>query len=398
MNEQQVVKTLIEHGYQPHPNSIQILLENSEKLGMIIKSLKTLQPRPVVVTGDIVKKILTEKQQETYTQEKKLETKVEILETFQVKKTKYNVDDFVNYFNSRYNKIKKLLSKRLDLTNLISINKLTQRTKSFSIIALVREKNENNKYMIVEDMTGELQVFFSDPQFNEIIPDDVVGLRCEKKDSKYMVTGVVWPDIPLKRNISCIDKELYALFISGVDTKHPNFKKESYKNFIEWVNATNDLGYIFLTDVKDSRIFNDLPQTSSILCCFDETNISVPSNVIKLSNPCLVKIHEKIKVLITSGNFLKEYEKIFKINEPGNIIVNLLKRRHLSPVVDFNNIDSEDSYVMEEIPDIFVTNCSHKPCFKNYKGTTIICSGSFVTDPVFYLVNLKTREVIEKKF
>ena len=79
-------------------------------------------------------------------------------------------------------------------------------------------------------------------------------------------------------------------------------------------------------------------------------------------------------------------------------MVNLLKRRHLSPVVDFNNIDSEDSYVMEEIPDIFVTNCSYRPCFKNYKGTTIICSGSFLTEPTFYLVNLKTREVIEKKF
>jgi len=412
MNKKDILVKLLEHGYQPHPDSLDLLIENSSKFKEIISELNLLKPRPFVLTQDILLNLNTIKKlngveniekikKSKLLKDIKIKTKVEVLKRFEIKRRKKTINDFISYFTSRYNQIRKMLVGRLDLINLLSINKLTQRTNNFSIIGLVREKNDKNKYIIIEDLTGELQIFFEDEMYDEILLDDVVGIRCRKEDSRYIAMDIVWPDIPLKRRINRTEDEVYVLFISDFHFDKEGFKKDSYEKFVKWVNSFQNLGYIFVVgDIGNENIFDDLPKNSKILYCPGNTDIEIklPNHVERLSDPSLVKIHDTVTVLLTHGKILEKYKLLFHTENPLNIMMNLLKRRHILPVIDSDKIGIDDIFVMNEVPDIFITGHFHKPGYQNYKGTTIISNGSFLTDPTFYVIDLKTRRVMKRKF
>jgi len=72
---------------------------------------------------------------------------------------------------------------------LVSINKITPRTTTFSIIGLVRKKNDES--VLVEDPTGEISLYFDkemEKELKSILLDDVVAAQCQKKRERCYVT------------------------------------------------------------------------------------------------------------------------------------------------------------------------------------------------------------------
>jgi DNA polymerase II small subunit/DNA polymerase delta subunit B len=296
--------------------------------------------------------------------------------------------------------LKNIIASNPDLTNLISINKITNQTKNFSIIGLVREKDEENKSITIEDTTGEIEIFISDTEtFHEIVVDDVLGVVCTKID-RLSAERIIWPDVPLRRSINKTDEDVYCLFVSGFHMEAENFNKKAYENFLEWLRKNKyDKLYLFVLGGVSSKkedvinFFASLPTDSFKIFVSGEINSNIDVLLIKQST--LLKIEGKLIFLIYNEDTLSKYTKLWD-GRLSKVMLNLLKKRQLDPVFD-KQIYEEDQ-VLDTVPDVFVSQSSNEPALLNYKGTTILTAGDFASTPSFWLMNLRTREAIKIDF
>ena len=144
------------------------------------------------------------------------------------------------------------------------------------------------------------------------------------------------------------------------------------------------------------------------------TPLSELPNAVLVSNPCYVKLHNRLKILMYHGY---SYDGIIQgipslrksgYQNPSLPMLEVLKRRHLSPRTEDTLIipNSQDHLVIKEIPDIFHSGHLHTTSVMNYKHVTLINSGTFqaqteyqkmlghIPHPgIITLVNLQTREV-----
>jgi len=388
MKKQEIIKKFLEKGYQLDPSSLNFFLKDSGKIGAFFERIKQTKTKPSVITLDFINSMFEKISKKTW---------VEVLRSFEQKK-KTNIGELTSFFVDRYEKIRKILSRRSDLVNLISINKITPRTKKFSLIGMVKEKTGKN--LVLEDLTGEVNVFFDKDE--KIVLDEVVGAVCEQGDV-IRVKNVIFPDVPLKREVNKAKKEAYCLFVSDIHMDDKDFKKNKYKKFLKWLNKKKfEKLYIFVLGHVSSNkedimnFFNSLPEEAFKIYLKGEDDPELRVGDLQLSEFGLIKIEKNIVSLLSHGDFLEKYSSLWKC-PPEQIMLNLLKKRHIDPTFEMK-IYEKDSFVLDIIPDIITFGHLHSPGYLNYKGTTILSTGSFVTKPIFWLINLKTRETIKLDF
>lgn len=357
MNEEEIIRLFLKNGYQLSKKTLPLVLSNPEQ--MIIE-LGKLKPRPLFVTEKHIKNIFTEK----------AKLKPKIIKEYRKTRKKIKIYDYVNYLFSYYEKIKSILLERMDREKLISINKISPQTSVFSVIGIVREKRDNN--IVLEDPSGEICAFFDNElkqKLVEIRLDDIIGLDCKKIRERVHAKNVYFPDILSSREINRTEVEMKIAILPNLTT----LREEKFHGLITLLMQEKNLRLVF--------VFSDQELPESLL---KFNPINIPQN----SNPKLIQINN-IKTLILPKDFFEDSESIQK---PTDFIVSILKRRNM--LTSFNSLLSVggDSFVLDEIPDIVISNFN-KNAYKNYKGTTIISN----SDPSrVFLINLKTRE-IEKK-
>lgn len=358
-NEEEVIRLFLKNGYQISKTALPLVLPNPEE---IISRLKKLKPRPFVITEKHIKEILEEK--------KKPKSKIETLKEYMPLKTPIKIGDYVKHLHSRYVKIRTILSKRMDEEKLISINKITQQ-KNPSLIGIVREKEESN--LLLEDPSGEVHVYFDGlmkKTLEEICLDDVIGIRCKRIKDKIFARNVIYPDILSSRKIRKTEDEAEIVVVSnpsGLDDL-------KYKKLLNTISRVENLSTIFLFNDKiDGKLSEDFSKFNSI-------------NISQDSEPTLFQINN-VEILALPRYFFKKLPDRNSIN----FMISVLKRRSLFTAFSPETASREDGFVLEETPDILVSNLDESG-FKNYKGTTVISN----SDPgKVFLVNLKTREVEE---
>lgn len=404
-----IVKTFLDKGFQLDPKSLEFFLKNADKITTFFAESDKIKPKPAIITIDFLSRLF-----------KKQEVKqgIGVIRDFiprkrKTKEGKFSVEDHAHFFNNRYDRLRGILTGRTSLSNLLSINKITQRTKKFSIVAMVTSIDRQGSSLVVEDKTGQLTVNFlkelSD-DFNQIVCDEVVGLVCESSVSGFNARRIIWPDVPLKRSVKRAKEDVHCLFISDLHMDSKKFNKDSYKKFMEWLERTKtkfDKFYIFIlgdvsTKMQDiKKFFSTLPPNSRKIYLngeIDPETGEVNSNVIKISSPSIINV-EGTTFLLLHGNLLANYADVWGDASPEQIMVNLLRKRNLNPTIDFTKtIYDEDPFILDVIPDVFACGHFHRPGALNYKGTTIISNGSFISDPTFFSINLKTREINKLSF
>lgn len=395
MEQQEIVKLFLNKGLQLDSSSLDFFSQEPNKINLFLEEIEKTPEKPSTVSLNLVKSVLKEK------------PKMEILKTFPQEQKKVTTEKAIQFFIDRYEKIKKILNGRMDLVNLVSINKISPKSKKFSVIAMVKEKISDTSSIVVEDLTGELVVKFQEKvsdTLKEIVLDEVVGLVCESGSEGIEVSNVVWPDLPLRRDISKTKEDIFCLFISDLHMTNPQFKRESYEKFFNWVNQTNYKNfYIFVLGGVSSKkedledFFPRLPKNSEkvFLRSDDDPDFQEGVNII---NPSMIRI-EGITLMLCHGKFIEKYSNMWPELPAEKIMLNLLRKRHLNPTFDSNTkIFDQDFFVIDTVPDIFVSGYFHNPGILNYKGTTIISNGSFITQPIFWIVNLNTRETFKLDF
>ncbi|MEM5829228.1 MAG: hypothetical protein QW040_00740 [Candidatus Aenigmatarchaeota archaeon] len=372
MEKEKIVDIFLKRGLMIDQDSLDYFSRNPEQVKIFLEKIVKMEVPPVVKI-DLIKSILEE-----------VEIKEIKKKALNVKN--FSVDDISRILLERYEKIKSFFSYRMDIVNLISINKITEKTKKFSLIVMVRDINKENKSAVVEDFTGEISVFFKNNFFGQIVQDEVVGLVCEKTNDKIEVTNVLWPDVPLRRKVANLEEDVYCFFILG------KWIKEYEKKILEEISKINYKKLIFLfVESYEKKQIEELKEklpinTKLILITKEKLELE---DVTSFSPPAFLLINGKVNLLLCDGKMFSPYKNILG-ERTEEIMLNLLKKRHLNPIFTIERVLEEDCFLIEPVPDIFLSFDFGTSGLINYKGTTIISSGS--SERIFWIVNLKTRE------
>ena len=105
------------------------------------------------------------------------------------------------------------------------------------------------------------------------------------------------------------------------------------------------------------------------------------SEVVRLGNPSNVEI-EGLKHLLYHGTSLDSIiagMSGLSYSKPEDAMLELLKRRHLSPIYGDNLIvpEERDYLVIEDEPDVIHMGHVHKNGWMMYRGTMLLNSGTF---------------------
>ncbi len=199
--------------------------------------------------------------------EPKQEGKVSIIFSYKPPSKKITAQDFITYFNARYNSLKKLLQQRPQLENVMSVNKL--RTKSerepATIIGSIHSKEETKNGIMVtaEDPTGSIKVFFTKnksdliARANDIVLDEVVGITGTMGKNIIFANELYFPEIPVTKEIKKAPNEEYAVFLSDMHIGSKPFLEVDFLKFMAWVRGelgnekqkemASKVRYIFIT-------------------------------------------------------------------------------------------------------------------------------------------------------
>ena len=353
---------------------------------------------------------------------------------------KLKVEDFVGNFRSRYQQIPRILMQRPELQNLVSINKIGNERKSYSIIGIVVEKRKtknNNLIIKLEDLTGEISALVRVDKkeifdkADELLLDDVVGIRASGSREILFVQDVVYPDALLPEKVK-FDNEVLIAFLSDIHAGGKKHLQKSFENFIDWLNSEDEsakkIKYIFiagdnvdgvgvfpgqeallkLKSVKEqyallASYLQKVPQRITMFMCpgqHDAVRLAEPQpiisrryaeplygieNLVLVSNPSYVKLIEKnkeFKVMMYHGDSIHSFiHEIKELREgkahktPAKAVRHMLKRRHVFPmhgVAAYIPDVNKDNLVISEVPDIFCTGEVHKVDVENYNGILIL--------------------------
>ena len=274
------------------------------------------------------------------------EPKVKILYSSIDEPKKREPQDFIDYFNTRYKSIEKILKQHRELNGTISISKTLnrqgkeQQNESVSIIGMVSEKQttkNGNLMLLLEDPTGRRKVIVNKSKpslYNEakdIVHDEVIGVVGVDTGTMIFANSIVWPDTPSSKDLKKSDEEKYALFLSDMHVGSAKFLPEDFERFLKWING--DLGneqqrhiaknvdYIFIAgDLVDGcGIYPDQDKELSIKDIYDQ--------YIECAR-LLRQIPGHIPLIICPGN-----HDAIRISEPQP----LLSKNFAKPIYELNN-------------------------------------------------------------
>lgn len=363
MNRSDILKLFLNYGTQIDQDALEILTENKTILDDVLKIGKGKLPS--VITPTFLKTISS-----TYSN-----TRPEKLST----------SDLSQIPNSRYGFLQDILIHKDELVNLISINKISENLKQFSIIGMVFEKGYT---LTLEDTTGHATFEISKELGKYIVEDEVIGIVCERHDGVNEVKNVVYPDIPLEKEGKKAKDLESCIFILCMYMDAVNYNVTHYNNFLKWLGGNKNL--------KISILGYPSPQKEDILKIATDANHTIQFYTEKdiIKSPASVRI-ENINILLSHFRSVQRYVELWEM-PIDTTLTSLLKKRNLNPVLTAESYNN--SFLLKEVPDIIVCGGCDTAVTTNYKGTTIITCGSFNKTPVGWLIDLHTRETFKIDF
>jgi DNA polymerase II small subunit len=241
---------------------------------------------------------------------------IQIVKEYHDTPKKRDVQDFIIYFNNRYEAIKKLLRNRPELTNLTSISRVLKKREreQISIIGMVRDiqmtKNKNLS-ITVEDTTGLVKVLINKnkPELYEeaknIVLDEVIGVEGVNSEKIIFVNKIVWPDVPINKELKKSAEECYALFLSDLHIGSNYFLYNEFDKFIKWINGKlgNDKQKEVAKKIKYIFIVGDLIDGCGVYP--GQESELIIKDIYKQYGECakqLSKIPKDKKIIICPGN------------------------------------------------------------------------------------------------
>lgn len=347
------------------------------------------------------------------------------------------VEDFVEYFRSRYQKLSRMLHgpSKYPYADLREVKKhLNQTVKVIVLVSGISQTKKGNIMLETEDMTGTFKIVISQSRGKEklfekagnVLLDDVIAVTGKIFEPYMIAEDIEWPDLPITREKKTCENDLATVYLSDIHFGSRYFLEKYFELFTEWLNGNgeqkelagkvkyvviagdivdgigiypNQEKELIIKDVaKQYSMFDDfisrLPDHIEVIVApgnHDAVRRGEPmpsigkelitSDVTSLGNPASVSI-EGIKHLMYHGTSIDSVIATLpnmSYNHPEKVMVEYLKRRHLSTIYGGNLIIPEkvDYLAIEEEPDVLHCGHVHKNGYALYRGTVVINSGTF---------------------
>ncbi len=466
-----IVTKFAMHGYNVHPTVIEILKEEPEKhldivvdkacrsagnsfiitpedVSPILQSIKSKNGEKREANGEIAKPdngVKSHFKQGWQGQKDQQEQKkdINVLRDITGRSSCVgNIEDFVMYFNSRYDKISKILRQRMPPVDIAGVKKLkSEKVKVIGLVTGLRESMNGNIIIDLEDKTGRISVVASGnlkEEAQEVLGDEVIGVEGFLRGQNIIAERLLHPEVPLNGN-NKTNRDFNMLFMSDTHFGSNTFIWDDWNTFVKWLNCEigNDksvrlaesIKYIVIAgDIVDGvGIYPDQDKELDIIDIYQQyeeaarqidkmpSNVKIilapgnhdavrqaepqpalpsefadlfPNNVMHVGNPCLLDV-EGVKLMIYHGRSIDDMvPKLHKVDysTPHQCMTEMLKRRHLAPIYGNRALiapEKEDHLVIDEVPDIL--HCGHVHTYGStfYKGTFLINSSCWQAQTEF---------------
>ncbi len=345
------------------------------------------------------------------------------------------IEDFVAHFRNRFERISKILRTRVSPNPLATTKQLKGSGNSkLRLIAMVNGKRttkKGNLLLDVEDEEGSAKVVIGRETdafkaAQRMLPDDIVALDGKNADELFICDGVTWPELPFAREQKSTENDLAIAYLSDLHIGSKKFLDKEFARFVSWLNGSEGrtelagkVKYLVVCgDVVDGvGIYPDQEKELAVKDIYKQyelfdnalsnvpdyiTVIVTPGNhdavrraepqpmipydmlksaVVRAGNPATVEI-EGLRHLIYHGTSLDSIIAGITgltYSRPEEAMMEVVKRRHLSPIYGDNLIVPEgtDYLVIEEEPDIVHMGHVHKNGYMLYRGSLLVNSGTF---------------------
>ena len=274
--------------------------EKKEKLNTILQEIKEPEETSVVLNNE--------------TSDAPNVTVLEGYEEDEIKKRK--VQDFVSYFRVRYDSLKRILQTRIELQNVISINRILSKRdrESVALIGIVNDKRttkNGNILLTLEDLSGSILVLINKNRADlfdfarDLVLDEVIGVSGIVGDKIIFANNILLPDIPISKELKKSPDDAHMAFISDLHIGSKNFLLDEFNRFIKWING--DVGDKRQRDmaskIKYLFVVGDLVDGVGIFPNQDKELIikDIYCQYLKCAE-LLSKIRKDIRIIICPGN------------------------------------------------------------------------------------------------
>ncbi len=399
----------------------------------LLEELERLERLPSEITTEFLSNLLKKKEKPGKEKpEKKTPEYIKILKEYRTPQPFSGEENFLNYFLSRYYSLARLIKKRQQMKNTISIihlNRIRGR-EEIAVIGMVkdiRKLKSGGKVIEIEDPTGSATVVFAEKkaEVEEVVLDDVIGIVGEAGRGIIFGREVVFPDVPF--NGDWPKGKGLAVFTSDWHIGSKKFREDYFENFVEWVNKNREIKFlvvggdlvdgigVYKTQEKElllktaeeqysylAELLRKFRSDLNIVLIPGNHDISRDSepqppipeqfapelyklnNVVLTSNPVWLELNG-VKVLSYHGTSLDalidaiEPLRLVGYKEPHKAMIEYLRRRHLLPVYGKSRAhpDNEDFMVIDPLPNVLHMGHVHSLGYGTYRGIRLICSATF---------------------
>lgn len=352
--------------------------------------------------------------------------------------------DFVKYFRDRYGKLREILSGRMNARPIESLGRNTA-GREISIIGIVldiRTTQKGHRIVELEDPTGMATVIIQNgssafDQSSFLVTDEVIGVSgTTDGNGRVFANSIIWPDLQ-SPNASLDSGDGAALFLSDLHIGSKFFLEDAWYKFVDWMCGGLDDPMGLLNNVRYLVVAGDLvdgigvyPGQESDLAIMDvyeqyeraasylseipddicivispgnhdavrqaEPQPALPlsvqglfdKNVLFVGNPAWLSVGGRT-CLVYHGRSIDDF--VLKVpgisySEPEKAMVEMLKRRHLSPIYGSRVSvapEAEDHLLVQSTPAILHCGHVHRVGITRYKGVTVINSGTWQSQTEF---------------
>ncbi len=305
-------------------------------------------------------------------------------------------------------------------------------TKNGNILVTLEDETGYAKVLFMKPSRDMLNTPFGElfESSSKILSDEVIAVRGKISGPFVIANALVYPDVPVHQRKK-IDDDIAIALTSDIHFGSKLFMQKPFDRFIEWINGKQDYRKDLAEKVKYIVVSGDLVDGIGVYP--DQQRELAIDDIYKQYSEMfslLLKIPEYVHIFLMTGNhdavqraepqpqlpaeFYKDFKlsNIHLISNPGYVTLNgirvlgyhgtsldsviqgiagcsyskpegamveVLKRRHLSPVYGDNPIvpSKSDSMVIDQVPDILHMGHLHKNGYADYHGTVIVNSGTW---------------------
>lgn len=274
---------------------------NDEAISRILNSEETILSSPEISgkegsTGEVerggrrceaAKRAVEMKSDEPLEGQERLGGRMKILRDITNKSTtEGKVEDFVQLFRDRYERISSMIRSREGFQNNVELGNMKRHQgEDVNLVGLVNSKRETRKkdawIIEIEDFSGKAVIYVKKSDRNkkvmekieQVVTDEVIGVKArvpnelKSGNRNPLVWGndIIWPDLPVSGSNSPgggeeVDASGYAVLISDLHVGSNMFLPDVFDRFLNWLKgeAGNEKQRELAEEVKYLMIAGDL--------------------------------------------------------------------------------------------------------------------------------------------